>query len=114
MILVGNKADLESERQVSKQDAEALANKWGCKFMETSAKQTVNVEAIFHEVVRQIKAHGGTKKVCILDWTCALKELTKTARDFRTRNRSKSVFLCRTYNLLCNTYNLLSCFELPT
>ena len=63
MILVGNKSDLEVERQVAKQDGEAMAAKWNCAFMETSAKQTVNVETMFLDVARQIIASGGDKKV---------------------------------------------------
>lgn len=54
-MLVGNKCDLESERQVTKEDAAALASKWGsCAFMETSARQLVNVEAVFLNVARQV------------------------------------------------------------
>ncbi|MBZ3884656.1 Ras-related protein Rap-2a [Sciurus carolinensis] len=38
VILVGNKVDLESEREVSSHEGRALAEEWGCPFMETSAK----------------------------------------------------------------------------
>jgi len=39
IVLVGNKCDLESERQVSKADAEKKAKEWKCPFFETSAKE---------------------------------------------------------------------------
>mmetsp|Transcript_34765 Transcript_34765/g.87422 ORF Transcript_34765/g.87422 Transcript_34765/m.87422 type:complete len:194 (-) Transcript_34765:152-733(-) len=55
-ILVGNKCDLESERQVSKEEAEQLARKLDCKLFETSAKTRHNVTEVFHELVREIKA----------------------------------------------------------
>ena len=43
-LLVGNKSDLqESDRQVSKAEGEALANKFGIEFLETSAKDNVNI-----------------------------------------------------------------------
>ena len=38
MIIVGNKKDLEKERKVNTDTVEALAQQWGCKFLEASAK----------------------------------------------------------------------------
>lgn len=38
MIFVGNKRDLEKERKVDTEAAEALAAQCGCPFLETSAK----------------------------------------------------------------------------
>ncbi len=57
-MLVGNKCDLESERQVTKDEAAALATKWGSSFMEASARQLVNVQEAFLDVARQIDAAG--------------------------------------------------------
>merc|ERR1711879_335941 len=37
MIIVGNKKDLEKERKVPTETAEALAEQWGCQFLEASA-----------------------------------------------------------------------------
>jgi len=54
-ILVGNKADLENERIVTKEEGEQRAAELGCRFMETSAKTRQNVVEIFHELVREIK-----------------------------------------------------------
>ncbi|SAL95901.1 hypothetical protein [Absidia glauca] len=55
MILVGNKCDLETDRQVSFQEGNDLAKEFGCPFMETSAKQRIHVEDSFYEVVREIR-----------------------------------------------------------
>lgn len=46
MILVGNKTDLESERTVSREAGQALAGKWNCSFLETSAKNRANVTEV--------------------------------------------------------------------
>ena len=54
-MLVGNKADRSTEREVSAQEGRALANELGCLFTETSAKTCQNVELAFYEVVRQIR-----------------------------------------------------------
>ena len=55
LMLVGNKADRSTEREVSSQEGRALANELGCLFTETSAKTCQNVELAFYEVVRQIR-----------------------------------------------------------
>ena len=55
MILVGNKVDLEEERVVSKALGQGMARKFNnCAFLETSAKQRINVEETFTTLVRQI------------------------------------------------------------
>jgi GTPase KRas protein len=55
MVLVGNKCDLEPERQVATSEAADLAESFGCKYLETSAKERMNVEACFFELVREIR-----------------------------------------------------------
>ena len=54
IILVGNKVDLESERQVSTEEGEAFAKKHDLLFFETSAKTASNVEKAFLTVTEQI------------------------------------------------------------
>lgn len=46
-ILCGQKSDLENLRQVTKMEAEALAQNLGIPYVETSALQGVNVEDAF-------------------------------------------------------------------
>ncbi|KAI8393805.1 ras-like protein 1 [Radiomyces spectabilis] len=55
MVLVANKSDLEADRQVSSQEGRDLAKQFGCHFIETSAKQRINVDEAFYEVVRDIR-----------------------------------------------------------
>jgi len=55
-VLVGNKSDLDNEREVSFQEGEQLAKEIGCPFMETSCKTRVNVKESFHQLVREVKA----------------------------------------------------------
>jgi GTPase KRas protein len=58
IIVVGNKCDLEHEREVSKQEGEALARSFGCKFIETSAKSRINVDNAFYDMVREIRRYN--------------------------------------------------------
>jgi len=55
MVLVGNKCDLESERQVTTSEGQALARTFSCPFLESSAKSRINVEDAFFAVVREIR-----------------------------------------------------------
>lgn len=58
MVLIANKCDLESERQVSSQEGKDAAKKYGCQFIESSAKFRINVDEAFHEVVRDIRRYN--------------------------------------------------------
>ncbi|GAB7365052.1 hypothetical protein MBLNU230_g5833t1 [Neophaeotheca triangularis] len=55
VMLVGNKCDRVTEREVSTQEGQALAKQLGCDFVEASAKNCVNVEKAFYDVVRQLR-----------------------------------------------------------
>lgn len=55
VMLVGNKADRVREREVSTQEGHALARELGCEFVEASAKNCINVDKAFHDVVRILR-----------------------------------------------------------
>eukprot|EP01098_Paradermamoeba_levis_P009367 TRINITY_DN3893_c0_g5_i1.p3 TRINITY_DN3893_c0_g5~~TRINITY_DN3893_c0_g5_i1.p3 ORF type:complete len:119 (-),score=47.60 TRINITY_DN3893_c0_g5_i1:214-570(-) len=55
-VMVGNKCDLEDQRVVSKQQASDQASKFGCTYMEASAKASINVKEVFYDLVRQINS----------------------------------------------------------
>ena len=50
MILIGNKADLD--RQVQKEEVEALVEDLDCDYIETSAKTGENVKEAFQKLAR--------------------------------------------------------------
>ncbi|ANZ77261.1 BA75_04641T0 [Komagataella pastoris] len=63
MVLVGNKCDVEdSKREVSRDEGEALARKFGCQYIETSAKTNTNVKEAFYNVVRATKSIKDTNQ----------------------------------------------------
>ncbi len=57
VVVVGNKCDLESQRQVGVAEGAALARSLGdgCAFLETSAKEDVNVQECLFAAVREIR-----------------------------------------------------------
>ncbi len=57
MILLGNKVDLE--REVDKEEAEDLAKRLSCGYLETSAKTGENVEHVFEEIARACLQNAG-------------------------------------------------------
>ena len=61
-VLVGNKCDLETERQLKYPEGKALADQWGCPFFETSAKERINNEACFFEIVREIRRQNSANQ----------------------------------------------------
>jgi GTPase SAR1 family protein len=71
IVLVGNKSDLQDQREVSRKQGEELAKKMGCiPFMEASAKTGVNVNEMFVELVKllppPIEKSNHDKGNCVL------------------------------------------------
>ena len=71
-ILVGNKNDLTDQRQVSPEEGKELADHYNIRFLETSAKESINVEEAFTLMTKEIKSRvvldpkkpsGGAKPV---------------------------------------------------
>jgi len=58
LFLVGNKKDQESNRAVETEKGQEMADQLGAKFLETSAKERVNVDQIFIELTRSLKKNN--------------------------------------------------------
>lgn len=57
MIVVGTKCDAEFDRQVPSSEGRALAARLRGRHIETSAKERINVDAAFIELVKLIKSY---------------------------------------------------------
>ena len=55
MVVIGNKCDLEMNRQVSFEEGKELATLFECPFFETSAKEGTNIEEAFLQLLREIR-----------------------------------------------------------
>merc|ERR1712113_243588 len=53
-MLIGNKCDNDTERQVSTEEAAEKAKELGLEFMEVSAKKSTNVENAFHAITKKL------------------------------------------------------------
>ncbi len=54
IVLVGNKADLDSQREVSQAEAEQYAEARGLPYLETSAKAGLNVDKCFEDITARV------------------------------------------------------------
>ncbi|XGW12555.1 hypothetical protein V3C99_013327 [Haemonchus contortus] len=54
VVLVGNKCDMDAERVVSIERGRQLADQLSLEFFETSAKENINVKAVFEKLVEII------------------------------------------------------------
>ncbi|KAF9939766.1 GTP-binding protein [Modicella reniformis] len=55
IVIVGNKTDLQGQRQVSREDGEDLAARWKCLSCETSAKTNMNIGRAFELMIAEIE-----------------------------------------------------------
>ena len=70
MVLVGNKTESDTKREVDINYAKQVATELNCLHIETSARQNVNVDLVFTEILTklygiektQINPPGGKKK----------------------------------------------------
>lgn len=53
-FLVGNKKDLEDKRTVTEEEGKELAKFYGMDFLETSARDTINIDESFLSLSKSI------------------------------------------------------------
>eukprot|EP01129_Flabellula_baltica_P012510 TRINITY_DN5652_c0_g1_i5.p1 TRINITY_DN5652_c0_g1~~TRINITY_DN5652_c0_g1_i5.p1 ORF type:complete len:207 (+),score=51.56 TRINITY_DN5652_c0_g1_i5:1-621(+) len=62
-VLAGNKCDLESERVVTKEEGKRMADEERISFFEVSAKDDVNIDAMFYQIVMEIQKRNTDRRV---------------------------------------------------
>ncbi|XP_002128233.1 GTP-binding protein Rheb [Ciona intestinalis] len=69
IVLVGNKTDLHMHRKVTTDEGQKLAQTWNAIFLETSAKDNLDVQEIFKKVILEMERQDGNlpeEKKCII------------------------------------------------
>ncbi|KAF1820562.1 ras-domain-containing protein [Dissoconium aciculare CBS 342.82] len=92
VMLVGNKCDRVTEREVSTQEGSALAKQLNCEFVEASAKNCVNVDKAFYDVVRQLRrqrANASPKASHKLTLTSAPKSERNNGSEEKAERENK-------------------------
>ena len=84
-ILVGNKCDM-ADRCVDYEEGKRLADSYGIKFFETSAKDDLNVNDAFHTIARDIKEKIMSRETKsgdgpVIQGQVNLNKKTKTDKD---------------------------------
>ncbi|KAK7738987.1 Ras-related protein rsr1 [Cytospora paraplurivora] len=54
IVIIGNKADLEDQREVPRPKAFAVSQEWGAPYYEASARTRTNVDEVFTDICRQM------------------------------------------------------------
>jgi len=67
MYLVGTKCDLEDQRQVPLEEAQAFAQSHDLKYFETSALLSVNINNVFESMARDIVIKRFSKGIMLTD-----------------------------------------------
>merc|ERR1712224_1087215 len=76
-LLVGNKSDLQDKRAVAQAEAKAFAEELGVQFLETSAKNSINVEDAFMTMAREIK----NRMTIWWRWRCSSPDYISGTRE---------------------------------
>lgn len=61
-ILIGNKCDLEDKRQVTYEQGQEMAEQYGMKYIETSAKSAYHVEEAFVTMTKEVINQNAEKE----------------------------------------------------
>lgn len=95
-MLVGNKCDLESIRDVSTEEGKNLAETEGLFFMETSALDSTNVKKAFEIVIQEIYNNVSRKVLNSDSYKAELtvNRITLVKNENDGSNQSKSSYCC--------------------
>ena len=76
--LIGNKIDMKGAREVSKEEGERMARDYQMKYVETSAKEAINVKETVEAIVKDVRANSTkTEEMVRLTASAAVKRSKK-------------------------------------
>ena len=86
-FLVGNKSNIENERQISKDSAKDLANEKNLIFFETSAKSNDNVEKVFEFFTYKLIQYFLNNKDKYINSGLSGTKISKNAKDINPNRK---------------------------
>lgn len=98
VVLVANKIDVRDrdgaevgaeDRMVSEDDGRKVAERWGCPFIEVSAKEGRNIEEAFYGCVREIRDAKTRKEVEMKKWEEQKEKDRKMDEEYKKRVEEK-------------------------
>ncbi|KAL1894363.1 Ras-related protein rsr1 [Sporothrix stenoceras] len=87
IVIVGNKADLEDQRAVSRSKAFALSQRWNAPYYEASARTRTNVDEVFIDLCRQMLRREDTDPAFEVDDKMPSHHHSSSNRRVRRRRR---------------------------
>jgi len=85
VVILGNKCDLEKDREVSTEELKNYADSIGAPYFETSAKARINVEEGFYQLIREIRKWSSQTQEDVHD---NKKKKISRGKSFRFREHS--------------------------
>jgi len=79
-VLMGNKLDLESAREVSREKGEELAQQLGCLFFECSAKNRINVNEGFEGLITECNNNNTTTNNSLLHKSSSKEKIAAASK----------------------------------
>ena len=82
VLIIGNKSDLEEQREVKTKDAQSIASDHSYNFIETSAKNGTNVNEAFSMLAREIHIQHGVYRP---------NRMRPSVRELSVKDRSQKI-----------------------
>ena len=104
IYFVGNKYDLRTKRQVIEQVGREMANKYEAKFMEVSAKNGLNIDKLFDNIIKDIikRDENSSSKSSIFTRS---NNIFRNTNTLRSNNSSGNIKRNGTFNENESTLN---------
>ncbi|KAF3765086.1 ras-domain-containing protein [Cryphonectria parasitica EP155] len=88
IVIIGNKADLEDQRQVQRTKAFAISQQWGAPYYEASARTRTNVDEVFIDICRQmLRADDAMEAMDDTDDTSRYRDTDRNRKQRRRRRK---------------------------